>query len=285
MAEQIVNGLASGSWYALMGLALVLILRATDVPNFAMAEIGLIPAFVLWTVTDAGLPYGVAVIVALATGAALAMVVERLLIRPILAESHFATVLMTIGAFVGLNSVTQLVWGSTPRDIDAPFGGSFVLGGIRITADQMLSVAVAAVVAVVLARFFRTRRGVEMRAVAEDRVTPRLLGVSLPWVFRTAWGVAGAIAAGAMILQAQSTLVTDQNGGPIILKGFVAATVGGFTSVAGAFWAGLGLGVVENIAGYSISTSSRPAVALLAILAVLLLRPQGLFGRARTREV
>ena len=143
----------------------------------------------------------------------------------------------------------------------------------------------AGVVAVALARFLRSPAGVRMRAVAEDRVTPRLLGVSVAWVFRTAWGAAGAIAALAMILQGQSTLVTDQNAGPIILKGFVAATVGGFTSVAGAFGAGLGLGVVENLAGYSISTASRPAVALLAILAVLLIRPEGLFGRARTREV
>jgi len=186
---------------------------------------------------------------------------------------------------VGLNSVTQMVWGSTPRDIAAPFGGSVALGGLRITADQLVSVGTAAVVAGALARFFRTPYGVRMRAVAADRVTPRLLGVSLPWVFRTAWGAAGAIAAMAMILQGQATLVTDQNGGPIVLKGFVAATIGGFTSVAGAFWAGLGLGVVENLAGYSISTSSRPAVALLAILAVLVLRPHGLFGRAHAREV
>ena len=186
------------------------------------------------------MPYPVAVPVALAAGVVLAMAVERVLIRPILAESHFATVLMTIGAFVALNSATQMVWGSTPRDIDTPFGGSFSLGEVRITANRVLSVGLAAVVAIALARFFRTSRGVRMRAVAEDRVTPGLLGVSLPWVFRTAWGAAGAIAALAMILQGQSTLVTDQNGGPISLKGFVAATVGGFTSVAGAFWAGLG---------------------------------------------
>ena len=285
MGEQVINGLESGSWYALMALALVLVLRATDVPNFAMAEMGLIGAFVLWATMDAGLPYALAVPVALLTGAALAVAVERILIRPLLAESHFAGVLMTIGVFVGLNSATQLTWGSTPRDIDSPFGGSFELFGSRVTADQVLSVSLAGLVALGLARYFRSPGGVRMRAVAEDRVTPRLLGVSVAWVFRTAWAVAGVIATLAMVLQGQSTLLTDQNAGPIVLKGFVAATVGGFTSVWGAFAAGLGLGVVENLAGYSISTSSRPAVALLAVLGVLLIRPQGLFGTVRAREV
>jgi branched-chain amino acid transport system permease protein len=285
VGEQVINGLESGSWYALMALALVLVLRATDVPNFAMAEMGLTGAFVLWATMDAGLPYGLAVPVALLSGAGLAVVIERVLIRPLLAENHFAGVLMTIGVFVALNSVIQLIWGSTPREIDAPFDGSFALLGSRVTADQILSVGLAVLVALALSRFFRSPGGARMRAVAEDRVTPRLLGVSVAWVFRTAWAAAGVIATLAMVLQGQSTLLTDQNAGPIVLKGFVAATVGGFTSVWGALAAGLGLGVVENLAGYSISTSSRPAVALLAVLGVLLIRPQGLFGTAATREV
>ena len=285
MVEQVINGLESGSWYALMALALVLVMRATNVPNFAMAEMGLVGAFVLWTLTDAGIPYLVAIPVALISGALLAVVLERVLIRPLLSESEFAGVLMTIGIFVGLNSVIQLVWGSTPREIDSPFDASWDVFGSRVTANQVVSLGLAVAVTYALARYFRSPGGVRMRAVAEDRITPRLVGVSVGWVFRTAWAVAGVIATLAMLLQGQSTLLTDQNAGSMVLKGFVAATVGGFTSVWGALAAGLGLGVVENLAGYWISTSSRPAVSLLVVLLVLLLRPQGLFGTVRTREV
>lgn len=285
MAEQVINGLETGSWYALMALALVLIMRATDVPNFAMAEMGLVGAFVLWTVMDAGLPYTAAIPIALLSGAVLAVLLERVLIRPLLSQSAFAGVLMTIGIFVGLNSGIQLLWGSTPREIDSPFDSSFEVAGSRVTANQLVSLGLALAVTFALAKYFRSPGGVRMRAVAEDPVTPRLVGVSVSWVFRTAWAVAGVIATVAMVLQSQSTLLTDQNAGSMVLKGFVAATVGGFTSVWGALAAGLGLGVIENLAGYHISTSSRPAVALLVVLAVLLLRPQGLFGTVRAREV
>ncbi|GAA0607360.1 branched-chain amino acid ABC transporter permease [Sporichthya brevicatena] len=285
MSEQVVNGLESGSWYALMALALVLVMRATNVPNFAMAEMGLFGAFMLWTLMDAGIPYFIAIPIALLCGALLAVVLERVLIRPLLSESEFAGVLMTIGIFVGLNALTQLFWGSQPREVDSPFTASWDVFGTRVTANQLVSLGLAIAVTYALARYFRSPGGVRMRAVAEDRVTPRLVGVSVSWVFRTAWAVAGVIATLAMVLQGQSTLLTDQNAGSMVLKGFVAATVGGFTSVWGALAAGLGLGVIENLAGYWISTSARPAVALLVVLLVLLLRPQGLFGTVRTREV
>ena len=124
-----------------------------------------------------------------------------------------------------------------------------------------------------------------MRAVAEDRVTPRLLGVRLPRVFRITWALAGAIATVAVLLAAQASVLNDQTGQTLILTGFVAATLGGFSSIVGAFVGGLVLGVVENLAGAYISTSAASAVSLLVVVLVLMIRPEGIFGQARVREV
>ncbi|MQA13874.1 MAG: branched-chain amino acid ABC transporter permease [Pseudonocardiaceae bacterium] len=286
MSQQIISGLQAGSWYALMALAIVLVLKATDVPNFAMAEMGLFPAFCIWTlVGPLEQSYWLAVPAGLIIGAALALLVERVAIRPVLAESHFTTVLMTIAMFVAINAVTQLVWGSVPRTIDSPFGGSVTVAGQVVDAEQLVSIGAGVAVMLGLLVFFRSRIGVQMQAIAEDRVTPRLLGVSVNRVFRISWALAGMIATVAMLLQGQASLLTDQNGAGLVIKGFVAATLGGFSSVTGAFVGGLALGVAENLAGDFISTSAKSAVALLAIVVVLTLKPRGLFGRARAREV
>ncbi|GAA4530617.1 MULTISPECIES: branched-chain amino acid ABC transporter permease [Nonomuraea] len=286
MWQQIISGLQAGSWYSLMALAIVLVLKATDVPNFAMAELGLFPAFCTWALIDgAHLSWWLAVPIGLLIGVALSVVVERTAIRPILAENHFATVLMTIAVFVVINAVVQLVWGSEPRKIDSPFAGSFTVAGQVVAYEQLLSIAAGLAVMAGLILFFRTPLGVRMQAIAEDRVTPRLLGVSVTTVFRTSWALAGAIATIALLLQGQASLLTDQNGSGLLIKGFVAATLGGFSSITGAFVGGLALGVAENLAGAYISTSSKTAIALLAIVVVLSIKPQGLFGRHQVREV
>jgi branched-chain amino acid transport system permease protein len=192
---------------------------------------------------------------------------------------------MTIGLFFVLNAVIALKWGSTPRSVDSPFSGTFKIGSTVVSWQQVVAIGVGFAIMIGLQFFFRTGIGVQMRAIAEDRVTPRLLGVRLPRVFRIAWGLAGAIAAVAVLLAAQGSVLNDQTGQTMILTGFVAATLGGFSSVVGAFVGGLGLGVVENLAGTYISTSSASAVSLLVVVIVLMVKPEGLFGQTGVREV
>jgi branched-chain amino acid transport system permease protein len=285
VVQVIVGGLQVGSTYALMALALVLVLKATDVPNFAMAEMGLLPAFIVLVLIDNHVNYFLAALAGIAAGAVLGVVVERFFIRPILRSSHFAIVFMTIGLFFVLNSIVALEWGSTPRTVHAPATDTWSIGGTVISQQAVVAVVVGFVIMIALTLFFRSRAGVQMRAIAEDRVTPRLLGVRLPRVFRITWALAGAIATVAVLLAAQASVLTDQTGQTLILTGFVAATLGGFTSIVGAFVGGLVLGVVENLAGAYISTSAASAVSLLVVVLVLMARPEGIFGQARVREV
>lgn len=286
MIQVIVSGLQVGSTYALMALALVLILKATDVPNFAMAEMALVPAFIVYVlVVEQHVNYYLAVLAGLAVGAVIGMVVERVLIRPILSTSHFAIVFMTIGLYFVLNSIVARIWGSNPRKITAPAAGTWTVGNTVISQQAVLAVLVGFAIMLAMSFFFRSRVGVQMRAVAEDRVTPRLLGVRLPRVFRVAWAIAGVVASVAVLLAAQSGVLNDQTGQTLLLTGFVAATLGGFNSIVGAFVGGLALGVIENLAGAYISTSAASACSLLVVVLVLMVRPEGVFGQARVREV
>jgi branched-chain amino acid transport system permease protein len=286
VVQQVIAGLQAGSTYAMLALAVVLILKATDVPNFATADMGLVPTFVLWQLMDSfGLSYWLALPAAIVFGMVLALVIERIAIRPILAESHFATVLMTIGIFVVLSAVIQLIWGSEPRRIEAPFSGNFEVGGNFVTYDQLATIGLGAVITAALLWFFKSPWGVRMQAIAEDRVTPRLLGVRVDRVFSISWALAAAIATVAMTMHTQSTVLTDTAGAPLILKAFVAATMGGFGSILGAFLGGLALGVIENLAGFYIGTGSRAAVAMIFVVLILMAKPEGLFSKARPREV
>ena len=159
MVQVIVGGLQVGSTYALMALALVLVLKATDVPNFAMAEMGLLPAFVVRVLIDRHVNYVVAILVGLAAGVVLGVVVERFFIRPILRTSHFAIVFMTIGVFFVLNSIAALEWGSTPRTIHAPATGTWKVGGTVISQQAVVAVAVGFVIMIALTLFFRSAPG------------------------------------------------------------------------------------------------------------------------------
>lgn len=286
MGQVIVSGLQIGSSYALMALAIVLILKATDVPNFAMAEMGLIPAFLIWLgISHFHWSFLTSVTMGVAVGAVIGITVERLFIRPILGQSHFSMIFVTIGLLFTLNGLTGLFFGSQVHSVDSPFSGTLMIGTTVVSIQSIMAISVGLAIMLVLLVFFHTRLGVQMRAVAEDRTAPRLLGVRLPRIFRLAWGMAGAIATIAVLLAAQGSILNDQTGQVLIVTGFVAAALGGFQSITGAFVGGLGLGVAEELAGNYISTSSASVVSLLVVVLVLMVRPQGVFGETGAREV
>ncbi len=286
MLQSILSGLEAGSWYSLLGLAIVVVMKAADVPNFAMAEIGLFATYIGATLAEEGLSFWVAVLVTLVAGVIAAVAIDIAVMRRLAGRGHFPLLLMTIGLSLALNALIGRIWGQQARRFDAPWSGSFLgIGGVDISWSQIVTIVLGLVGAIAITAFFRSSIGAQMRAVAEDRATARLMGVNVRRVSGIAWGIGGAIAAVAVMLQAQSTLVSTHSASSLIIYGFVAATMGGFVSLIGTFVGGLALGIIQALAGLYISTRIEFAVALLAVVLVLLARPSGFTAGLRLRDV
>ncbi|MEU8250314.1 branched-chain amino acid ABC transporter permease [Nonomuraea sp. NPDC048916] len=286
MLQTVLSGLESGSWFALLGLAIVVVMKAADVPNFAMAEIGLVATYVGTVLNAAGGSFWPAVAVTLVVGTLLAIVIDLALMRKLAKYGHFPLLLMTIGLSLALNALIGLIWGHEPRSFTAPWSGNHIdIGGLDVSWAQVVTIAVGALGAIGITVFFRSSVGAQMRAVAENRETARLIGVNAGRLSAIAWGLGGLIASTAVMLQAQSTLVSTHSAASLIIYGFVAATMGGFVSLFGTFVGGLTLGIIQQLVGTYISTSAQFAVALLAVFVVLMLRPDGFTKGMRLRDV
>jgi branched-chain amino acid transport system permease protein len=287
MLQTIVSGLESGSWFALLGLAIVVVMKAADVPNFAMAEMGLVATYVGISVVSAGAPFWLAVLATLLFGIVLGVLIDVALMRRLSRFGHFPLLLMTIGLSLALNALIGLIWGHDPRSFPAPWSGASVGvgGGVEIGVSQIVSIVVGLLGALGISAFFRSSTGAQMRAVAENRATARLVGVSAGRLSAIAWGVGGLIAAVTVMLQAQSALVSTLSPTSLIIYGFVAATMGGFTSLIGTFVGGLVLGVIQQFVGTYFSTAAQFSVALLVVFLVLVLRPDGFTRGVRLRDV
>lgn len=286
MLQSLLSGLEAGSWFSLLGLAIVVVMKAADVPNFAMAEIGLFATYVGTTLAGIGLPFWLAALATLAAGVLAGVVIDFVLMRRLAGHGHFPLLLMTIGLALALNALIGRIWGQVARRFTAPWTGKFLsAGGADIAWAQIITIVLGIVIAVAVTWFFRSSLGAQMRAVAEDRATARLVGVRVGRVSALAWAIGGAIAAIAVMLQAQSTLVSTSSASSLIVYGFVAATMGGFVSLIGTFFGGLALGIIQALAGLYISTSIEFAVALLVVVLVLLARPSGFTSGLRLRDV
>jgi branched-chain amino acid transport system permease protein len=232
-----------------------------------------------------GFPLVVAIILALAT-IPVSYLMIRKWVKPLPVIDHFPLLLLTIGLSFALGSLIENLWGATPHRFDAPWSGkTFDLGDTRIGWDQVISIGMGIAIALSLAAFFRSKWGVRMRAIAEDGATARMLGINAGAVSLIAWAIGTLVAGAAMILATTSTVLTLGSGEGLILKGFIAAVLGGFVSLPGTFLGGLVIGVGEALAGGQIDTSLQPTIALLVVVIVLLVAPGGLTRQAKLREV
>ncbi len=294
--QYLFDGLSSGAIYALLALCLVVVYRGTGNLNFAQGEMSMFCTFLVWVLHDRGLPLWLAAIVGMGLGFVLGSTVEVALIRPVTGKSPFSVFAVSIGLFLGLNSLAGAIWGAPPQEVmpslfpNQPTDFQSILGATwRYQSIGILVVALV-LTALLFALFNKTRFGLAMRAVASNAESARLVGVSTGQVLATSWGIAGAIGAlaGTMVAGATGEVVPG-----LMFSYFVyasaAATLGGFDSLGGAVIGGLIIGVLENMAaGYMpewIGQSMRLAVALVVIFVVLLFRPTGLFGETKAVRV
>ncbi|MGD9792905.1 MAG: branched-chain amino acid ABC transporter permease [Acidimicrobiia bacterium] len=295
------DGLNNGSVYALVALALVVVYRGTGHLNFAQGEMALMSTYVAWVFADKGFPVVIAIAIAMTFAFLLGAGVERALVRPIAKQSELAVVIVALGLFTALNALTQVFWDPTltrafptpfPNDGSKPLDqrDDFVtIGGAHVFYRQIgVILALAALVVLLWAVFQKTRFGLAMRAVAINSESARLAGIKVSRTLMASWGLSGALGALAGCLIAPSVLLTPQMMFGILIYASAAATLGGFDSPVGAVVGGLIVGLVESLAsGYIgwVGSDLKLLTAVIVILAVLLVRPNGLFGSAKVERV
>jgi branched-chain amino acid transport system permease protein len=280
------SGVSLGSIYALVALALVIPFKASGVLNFAQGELVTAGAYIALVFSQFGLPYVLLAPATIGVGALLGMVIERLLIRPIIRAPEFTLVIATFAIGIVIRAAIRLYWQDNTFSFDPPYAGPplhyFTL---RLNRSFLVMIACTAVLVAGLAAFFATTRlGRAMRAVAISQTAARIVGISVGAVFSSAWALAGGIGALAGLLLAPVIGVNPEMG-DLILKGLVAAVIGGFTSLGGAVAGGVLLGLLETFAGAELGATFKNIVPFGMLIVILLLRPQGLFGRVELHRV
>jgi len=281
-------GMASGSIYAAVALALVLIWRSTRIVNFAQGGMMMVTTFVAYTVVRHGGSYWLALAAALAAGAVLGALGE-LLVRPVTGGPPLNAVIVTLGLLVFLQATAGMVFGGTPRSYSPAFGiGGFQVGDTRLLfspADLFILLAVVAVTVALAVLFRRTAVGLRMRAAAFAPEVARLLGVRVSRMLTLGWALAAVVGALAGVLVAPSIFVGPNTFDAMLVFGFTAAVIGGLDSPAGAVVGGLLLGLtLSYVAGYA-GSDVVTLGALVVLVVVLMIRPAGLFARRGGRRV
>ncbi len=290
--QQVLNGLFAGSIYALFAIGFTLVFGVLDRLNLAHSAVFTAAAFVgIELVADLGLSIWLAIPVVLVLGAVLGLVIERVAFRPLKGrkDAHFAGLITSIAVGGMLIALLQARYGSDTRRFpaDAFPSTEFELGGVRVTLLQLVILGVSLGLMLGLAYLVNsTRLGRGMRAVAENPHAARVLGVDVDRVTATTFALSSALGAVAGVLLAFYVNSAQLGMGfNIELKGLAVIIVGGMGSLKGAMVGGIALGLAEVFAVQYVGSSWRDVVAFGLLFAVLLLRPQGLFGVRRVREV
>lgn len=288
LGQTLVNGLAFGSIYALAALSLVLIFKASDLVNFANGELAMFSAFISFVFLDTlNFPYWAAFLGALAFAALLGASTEILLIRPLNKASPLSQVLVTIGLGVLLTGIAGWIWNFEGRSFPDPITGPPVRAGAVIFKQaDVLRIGVTLAIAMLLFLFFRyTLAGIALRAMSQNPVASRLMGVNVGRMTTLTWALASMLGAIAGMLIAPSTFLEPLMMADVAVKAFAAAVLGGLTSMPGAVLGGLVLGIADNLVGTYLSLELRNTFAFAIIIGVLVVRPNGLLGHTVKKKV
>ena len=289
LAQYIAGGLATGSLYALVALGIVLLYRTSRVLNFAHGDLATFGTFIVFAmITAARWSFGAAAAAGLLITAAVGAAFFFLIIRPAKEATLLGKIVITLGLALVLQGVTAVLWGTDTKTMPFPLSDIKVyrLGEVVISQISLGSFAVGmALMAGLYLLVQRTRIGLAMRAVSQDGVAAQVLGIPVRRILALTWALASGLGAAAGILLAPVTLLDPYMMLDPFLKGFAAAVLGGIDSMPGAAVGGLLLGAIEALFGAYVSVKFKTTMAFLVIIAVLVLRPEGLLGREYRRRV
>lgn len=275
--QQLANGLVNGSVYALIAIGVTLVYGLTNLINFAHGQLVTVGAFAAWSAVSSGVPFALAVLIAAAVGGLASLAMERGGFR-FTAANPINGFILSLGLIFVIEGVMVERYGDSLHRIDAPISGVLKVGGVQISYQRLVVVAVAVVLTVALMLVLRrTKVGRATRAYAEDPRTTALMGVNTKLLIMGVFLVGGALAgaAGALLLSLFGATVTL--GAGFVVKAFVVSLIGGLGSVEGAALAALAVGLAETFGGAYISTRWTDFFGYVLVIVIMLVRPSGLF--------
>lgn len=290
LAQQIVSGLATGSIFASMALALVLIYRSMNVINFAQGEMAMLTTFIAWQLMQGGMPIWVAFALTVVIAFVGAFILERIVIRPVEGAAPLTIVIVTLGLLIAFNGLAGWFWGYVLKAFPSPFPSTPILvGGVAFSAQDLGVIGVSlATLGLMYLLFQNTKLGLALRASALYPQQSRLMGIRVSSMLALGWGLAAVVGSISGFMIAPVVFLDPNMMQGIIVYAFAAAVLGGVESPVGAVVGGLTLGVLLALLGTYvdfIGTDLRLPVAFAIIIVVLLFKPAGLFGRVHVKRV
>lgn len=286
--QMVLSGIAVGSSYALMGLGMVLIYKASEVPNFVQGEMALLPVFVAYMLLSSyGLPFYVAFPVTLLFSLLLGCFLEFAILRRAKEPNVLGLIIITIGMEMLLLGFVSWKFGADQKSMPFPIStyDSIIIGDIFISTLDMLTLVVALIIMLVLFLFFRySKIGVAMKATQQNENAAALMGIKTHRVRMITWGISSMVGSVAGLLIAPVLVEPYMMWNPM-LKGFAGAVVGGMTSLPGAVFGAYLVGIVEHLFGGYVSIEFKSVVAFAVIVLVLCIKPSGLFAKHYTKKV
>jgi branched-chain amino acid transport system permease protein len=284
LAQQLTNGLVLGSIYTLASLGFTLIYGAARVVNFAYGEMLMLGAFVtLMVMNGLGIDFFIALPLAMAVMAAASVAIYLVIVRPVIRRTELQVLLVTTGLLYVLHDMAVGIWGTDPRQMDMGLDGVLEIGDVVVPYQRLVVVATMLVlVAGLYLMLYHLRVGKALRAVAQNRFGAQAIGLNVNRVVSFAFAVSGALACAAGALLGGLYAVDPGMGSAPMLKSFVIVIFGGLGSVPGAIVGGLVIGLTETLTGSYISYGFKDVFTFIIMIAMLLLRPQGLLGARRT---
>jgi Branched-chain amino acid ABC-type transport system, permease components len=287
--EQLVNGLRTGSIYALIALGYTMVYGIAKMINFAHGDIIMVGAYSLFVTSIlCGLHPVLVIIITIAACALLGVVVEKLVYMPLRKASSLSVLITAIGVSYFLQNLIQLIFGANTIKVEpiikAP---SLNIAGVQISGITIITLGVTTIVMIVLTLFIgKTKTGKAMRAVSEDKGAAALMGINVNRSISLTFGIGSALAAIAGILYITQFRALDPTLGALPgIKAFVAAVLGGIGSIPGAMIGGILLGIIESLSKAYISTELADAIVFGTLVLVLLVKPSGLLGKLRREKV
>lgn len=286
--QMVASGIAVGSSYALMGLAMVIIYKTSEVLNFAQGEMALISTFFTYLLLEThGVPFYLAFPGALAFAAFLGAFLEFVVLRRAKEPTVLGMIIITLGLEMILIGLVSWKFGADPKTLPFPISAynSVMIGGVFVSSLEVLTLVVALTVMIVLFLFLRfSKLGVAMKATQQNHTAARLMGIRTRRILMFTWAISSVVGCLAGLLIAPTIMQPYMMWDPM-LKGFAAAVMGGMTSLPGAVFGAYILGIVENLFGGYVSIEFKSVVAFVIIVLVLCVKPSGLFARHYVKKV